>query len=95
MGVVISTEKNNLGEVTAARVKKGLTGEIVYRHSSSLIYIMSTDPAIESKSTCEDRQENSNNSDSENVLPIPTRKRRKTALICEANTRNLVRSDLI
>ena len=54
MGRVISVEHNDLGEVTAARVKKGLTGEIVYRHSSSLIYLL-TDKSeqVQSESTGE------------------------------------------
>ena len=34
-------EKNEIGETTAARVRKGNTGEIVYRHTSSLIYLLS------------------------------------------------------
>lgn len=43
MGIVKSIESNELGETTAARVKKGNTGETVYRHSSSLILLIPVD----------------------------------------------------
>ena len=40
MGRVLSVEKNSLGEVTAARIRKGDTREIVYRHSTTLIPLL-------------------------------------------------------
>ena len=40
---VVSTEVNDLGEVTAARVFKGNSRETVYRHASSLIPLLSVD----------------------------------------------------
>ena len=47
MARVVSVETNDIGEVTAARVKKGLTGETVYRHTSSLIHLLSGEDAQE------------------------------------------------
>ena len=43
LGLVQSVETNSLGEVTAARVLKGNTGEVVYRHSTSLILLITND----------------------------------------------------
>ena len=40
LGRVISTEINDLGEVTSAKVFKGDRREVVYRHSSSLIPLL-------------------------------------------------------
>ena len=40
MGIVIQVEINNIGESTAAYIKKGATGETVYRHTSSLILLI-------------------------------------------------------
>ena len=36
----MEVEKNTLGEVTAAKIRKGLSREVVYRHSTSLILLM-------------------------------------------------------
>ena len=41
MGRVLSVEENSLGEITAARVRKGNTHEVVYRHVTSLILLLS------------------------------------------------------
>ena len=43
MGRVHKVEVNSLGEVTAAHVFKGSTKELVYRHSSTLIPLISVD----------------------------------------------------
>ena len=40
MGIIKSVETNSLKEVTAAKVLKGDTKEVVYRHSSSLIPLL-------------------------------------------------------
>lgn len=40
MGIIKEIENNSLGEVTAARVFKGKTRELVYRHASSLILLL-------------------------------------------------------
>ena len=40
MGIIKSVETNDLNEVTAAKVLKGDTKEIVYRHSSSLVPLL-------------------------------------------------------
>ena len=58
MGRVISIEQNSIGETTAARVFKGDTKEIVYRHITSLILLLSgelcqseSDPKVTDSST--------------------------------------------
>jgi hypothetical protein len=43
MGRVHTVERNSLGEITAARVFKGGTREMVYRHATSLIRLISCD----------------------------------------------------
>ena len=40
MGRVISVETNSLGETTSARVRKGISQEVVYRHVTSLILLI-------------------------------------------------------
>jgi len=40
MGVVVSLQTNSLGEVTGAEIKKGISGEIVKRHSSVIIPLL-------------------------------------------------------
>ena len=57
LGRIISVDINRQGEVTAAKVKKADTNEIVYRHSTTLIPLLSNEmlqPSIEevSPSTC-------------------------------------------
>jgi len=43
LGIVREIEENGLGEVTAAKVYKGITKEIVYRHATSLILFIPAD----------------------------------------------------
>jgi len=43
MAVVVDTTVNSLGEVTAAQLKKGDTGETVKRHSSCIVPLLSVD----------------------------------------------------
>ena len=40
MGRVLDVETNSIGEVTAAHVMKGNTRERVYRHATSLIFLL-------------------------------------------------------
>lgn len=42
LGIVKKVEENALGEVTAARVLKGKSREVVYRHVSFLILLISS-----------------------------------------------------
>ena len=51
MGVIKSVTINSLGEVTSARVMKGKTREVVFRHSTSLIPLLSTISTTESTSS--------------------------------------------
>ena len=44
LGIVKKIISNGLGEVTAAEVRKGRKNEIVKRHVSSLIPVLSSDP---------------------------------------------------
>jgi hypothetical protein len=46
MGRVHTVERNSLGEITAARVFKGGTREMVYRHATSLIRLISCDNLV-------------------------------------------------
>ena len=81
MGRVVSTEVNELGEVTAAVILKGSTRERVYRHSSSLIRLISQE-GFESPSP-------DTNLTLESIPPpIPQRAPRATALACK----NFIRS---
>ena len=55
MGRVVNIETNSLGEVTAARIRKGKSREVVYRHVTSLILVIphettGSSPVIEEKS---------------------------------------------
>lgn len=43
LGIVKSVEENSLGEVTAAKIFKGRTREIVYRHATSLILLLKSE----------------------------------------------------
>ena len=49
MGRVVSVESNDLGEVTAARVLKGDSREVVYRHATSLILLLACGEGGDSK----------------------------------------------
>ena len=40
MGRVLTVEKNSLGVATSAKVKKGGTNEVVFRHATSLILLV-------------------------------------------------------
>ena len=46
MGRVLSVETNSLGEATSARILKGDTGEIVRRHVTSLILLLSGETCV-------------------------------------------------
>ena len=71
MGIVKEIEENSLGEVTAAKVFKGITRELVYRHASSLILLMQNNFS-------DSEQENSQRID-DSVLPKRERIRRSAS----------------
>ena len=72
MGRILAVEENSIGEVTAAHILRGDTGEKVYRHSTSLIHLLSVDnePSDEEIST------------TDKPVPAPKRQRRKAAKKC-------------
>ena len=74
MGIVTKTETNSLGEVTSVEVKKGQTGETVYRHVSSLILLL---PA--------DSQNNTQIMNTDKGVQQTPNKRSKRAAAIEAN----------
>ena len=47
LGRVLEVEKNTLGEVTAAKIRKGISREVVYRHSTSLILLIPNEQNVE------------------------------------------------
>ena len=84
MGRVLSVETNNLGEVTAAKIRKGDTREIVYRHSSSLILLMSPDSEEDSEPRLSDDR-----SVDKKVTVGKRRSERAAATECRRKLRNL------
>ena len=84
MGRILSVEKNSLGEVTAANVLKGDTRERVYRHSSSLIFLFSTDAGDDPRNTQRGNL-------IESKLPLP----RSAASACRERNKSLSEADLI
>ena len=73
LGRIISVEENSLGEVTAAYIKRGDTGEKVYRHSTSLILLIASDLEPRNKDEVDKR---------EVKRIVPRRKVRKSAQRC-------------
>ena len=47
MGIVTKTETNDIGETVSVHVRKGSTGEIVFRHSSVIILLIPNDDDTE------------------------------------------------
>ena len=86
MGRVLSTEVNELGEVTAARILKGGTREVVYRHSTSLILLLSCGS--------ENSDEEPKNDDREltNEPPVLVRPKRAAAVKAVSKIRTILRS---
>jgi len=86
MGIVVSIERNSLGEVTAARVRKGLTREVVYRHAPSLILL------LRHQKTDKDSEENSTKNESKSVNMRP---RRSAAIKCQSQRDELIKQNLV
>ena len=78
LGIVKSLIGNELGEVTAVTVKKGKTGEILKRHVSSLIPVLSTVSISDEEYKEAEPKRNSS-----------PRKRRKAAILSEQKTKKL------
>ena len=90
LGIVRSVETNDLEEVTAAYVMKGDTRELVYRHSSSLIPLLSH--------SSDEVQKNSLiqiNNQIDNVKETSKRKRRVAAVTAEQLNKDLLRQSLV
>ena len=83
LGRVLKVDTNSLGEVTAAKIRKGTTREIVYRHSTSLILLISNENTSE---------ESKNTKISENIdKTLNSRKsKRKAAAIPNAKTKEIL-----
>ena len=89
MGRVLSVEVNELNESTAARVLKGDTREVVYRHATSLILLLSTgssDTPLESPT-----QPGKNNCQVERSV----RPKRASAEKCRSNISQLIQGNLV
>ena len=84
MGRVHKVEVNSLGEVTAAHVFKGSTKELVYRHSSTLIPLISVDGFQETTAVAKSTE----NLSSVN-LPVK-RKPRQAAVRCKKKMKSLL-----
>lgn len=83
MAIVKEVTINDLGEVTGATLRKGSTGEIVKRHSSTIIPLLQYDE-YDSEESCEVQQ-------SDPVI-IEQKTRRKAAAKSEKLTRKLLQS---
>ena len=93
MGRVLSVDTNELGEVTAAKVFKGDSREIVYRHATTLIPLLTDDQAVASAV-----QPKTNEVQSvDKALPInkAIRKnsKRKAAVKCDLLLKSLAEAD--
>ena len=90
MGRVLKVEENGLGEVTAAVVLKGDTREKVYRHVTSLIFLL---PADDLSKHPPDKSENVNerSDNSNNCMRKPSE--RKAAQKAKEQLRNILGDD--
>ena len=89
LGTVLSVEKNDLDEVTSAYVRKGSTGETVYRHVTSLIPLLSDESDIRNREPELDREDSKI---SEDPAPKP---KRKAAQNCSKRISSLAERALI
>lgn len=87
MGIVKEIEENSLGEITAARVFKGVTRELVYRHASSLILLLQNNFSDSAQENTQ-RMKNS-------VLPKRERVRRPASDAARRKIGLLSREDLL
>ena len=85
LGIVRNVEVNCLGEVTGATIFKGKTRELVKRHASVIIPLLTLEEDISSSSP-----EISN--ESENPSSTKSRKRRKAACLSEEKTREILQN---
>ena len=85
MARVVDVQVNNLGEVTGASLLKGSSGEIVKRHSSTLIPLL-TDDSVRSGKVNESKKH------SENVPECRSsqKPRRSAAVASERRTRAML-----
>ena len=92
-GRVVNVDVNSLNEVTAAKIKKGDSGEIVYRHVNSLIRLLPAEDFTGNNG------ENSNEPlqvhKTEPVKAPNSRPKRRAAARCRENTRILVEEDCV
>lgn len=84
MGIVVEVFSNNLGEVTGVKVRKGSNREIVKRHVTSVI------PLLSSENHCNDLQAKPEAEDD----PGPERSKRKAAARGAERTRVMLNDSL-
>ena len=84
LGIVQKVFSNDLGEITSAEIRKGRSGEVVKRHVSSLIPILSSiSPTVTT--------ENGSSSKSS----IRTTEKRAAAVASSERTKNMLERDLV
>ena len=83
LGIVKEIEKNDLGEVVTARVRKA-NGEVVRRHVENLIFLTDTSLNFEDSNSQED-----------DLVLSPDRPPRTAAQICKDRNRDLIEQHLI
>ena len=92
MGRITEVEVNQLGEVTAAYILKGNSGEIVYRHASSLILLVSEGSEETSRKNEAMNVELKTVANSDLVF-TGTRERRTAAEACKKKLKLLAKHD--
>ena len=90
MGRVLKVEENELGEVTAAVVLKGDTREKVYRHVTSLIFLI---PADDLSKQTPDKSDNVNERSEDDLNCKRKPSERKAAQKARKQLRNILGDD--
>ena len=107
MGIVKEVQTNTSGETTAARILKGKTREITYRHANSLILLIPVDEMeIEEQTALENNNEDQTESEVQSPVSdsqtqndaenqVRTRPLRQAAIECRELLQNLIRNNSI
>ena len=92
MGIVKSVVINDLDEVTGAAILKGRSREIVKRHVTSLIPLLSSDQPDQSASDQVDQIISRGNFDHTGQVPGRSTTKRKAALVSAEKTKHILSS---
>ena len=92
MGIVKSVVINDLGEVTGAAILKGRSREIVKRHVTSLIPLLSSDQPDQSASDQVNQIISRGNFDHTGQVPGRSTTKRKAALVSAEKTKHILSS---